>query len=135
AADAAGVDVARTRYIAALTAGAMAGLAGAFLSVADLKIFQVGMTVGAGFIALALTMVGGWNPYRILLASCSSVSCARSVTVCKFSASMSAPSSSRCFLTSGSWSPWRSLPDERHSRRPSGCRIPAAAADLNEHHA
>jgi simple sugar transport system permease protein len=37
--------------------------------VADLKIFQVGMTVGAGFIALALTMVGGWNPWRILVAS------------------------------------------------------------------
>jgi ABC-type uncharacterized transport system permease subunit len=69
AADAAGVDVTRTRYLAALIAGAMAGLAGAFLSVADLKIFQVGMTVGMGFIALALTMVGGWNPYRILVAS------------------------------------------------------------------
>ena len=69
AADAAGVDVSRTRYLAALIAGAMAGLAGAFLAVADLKIFQVGMTVGTGFIALALTMVGGWNPYRILLAS------------------------------------------------------------------
>ena len=27
------------------------------------------MTVGMGFIALALTMVGGWNPYRIALAS------------------------------------------------------------------
>lgn len=69
AADAAGVDVTRTRYTAALIAGLMAGLAGAFLSVADLKIFQVGMTVGAGFIALALTMVGSWNPWRILLAS------------------------------------------------------------------
>ncbi|MBA2595478.1 MAG: ABC transporter permease [Chloroflexia bacterium] len=69
AADAAGVDVTRTRYLAALIAGSMAGLAGAFLAVADLKIFQVGMTVGMGFIALALTMVGGWNPYRILLAS------------------------------------------------------------------
>lgn len=69
AADAAGVDVVRTRYNAALIAGAMAGFAGAFLSVADLKIFQVGMTVGAGFIALALTMVGGWNPWRILVAS------------------------------------------------------------------
>ena len=68
AADAAGVDVARVRYQAALIAGAMAGLAGAFLSVPDLKIFQVGMTVGMGFIALALTMVGGWNPYRILVA-------------------------------------------------------------------
>lgn len=69
AADAAGVNVIRTRYLAALIAGSMAGLAGAFLSVADLKIFQVGMTVGAGFIALALTMVGGWNPWRILFAS------------------------------------------------------------------
>lgn len=69
AADAAGIDVARTRAIAALIAGAMAGFAGAFLSVADLKIFQVGMTVGGGFIALALTMVGGWNPWRILVAS------------------------------------------------------------------
>ena len=69
AADAAGVNVTRTRYQAALIAGSMAGLAGAFLSVADLKIFQVGMTVGTGFIALALTMVGGWNPWRILLAS------------------------------------------------------------------
>jgi simple sugar transport system permease protein len=28
-----------------------------------------GMTVGMGFIALALTMVGGWNPYRILVAA------------------------------------------------------------------
>jgi simple sugar transport system permease protein len=69
AADAAGVDVTRTRYLAALIAGTMAGLAGAFLAVGDLKIFQVGMTVGMGFIALALTMVGGWNPYRILVAS------------------------------------------------------------------
>jgi simple sugar transport system permease protein len=69
AADAAGVNVPRTRYLAALIAGTMAGLAGAFLSVADLKIFQVGMTVGMGFIALALTMVGGWNPYRIAVAA------------------------------------------------------------------
>ncbi|MFT4038297.1 MAG: ABC transporter permease [Thermomicrobiales bacterium] len=69
AADAAGVNVLRTRYVAALIVGGMAGLAGAFLSVSDLKIFQVGMTVGAGFIAIALTMVGGWNPWRILIAS------------------------------------------------------------------
>jgi simple sugar transport system permease protein len=69
AADAAGVDVTRTRYLAAVIAGTMAGLAGAYLSVADLQIFQVGMTVGTGFIALALTMVGGWNPYRILVAA------------------------------------------------------------------
>jgi len=69
AADAAGVNVARTRYLAILIGGAMAGFAGAFLAVADLKSFQVGMTVGQGFTALALTMVGRWNPYRILIAA------------------------------------------------------------------
>jgi general nucleoside transport system permease protein len=69
AADAAGVSVTRVRYAAIMIAGGMAGAAGAFLSVADLKIFQVGMTVGMGFIALALTMVGGWNPWRILIAA------------------------------------------------------------------
>ena len=69
AADASGVDVFRTRYLAIMIAGGMAGAAGAYLAVADLKLFQVGMTVGMGFIALALTMVGGWNPWRILVAS------------------------------------------------------------------
>jgi len=65
AADAAGVNVIRTRYLAIALGGIMAGFAGAFLAVADLRIFTVGMTVGQGFIALAITMLGGWNPYRI----------------------------------------------------------------------
>jgi ABC-type uncharacterized transport system permease subunit len=67
AADAAGINVARTRYLAIAIGGTMAGFAGAFLAVADLKFFQVGMTVGQGFIALAITMLGRWNPYRILV--------------------------------------------------------------------
>ncbi|CAN5754301.1 ABC transporter permease [soil metagenome] len=65
AADAAGVNVIRTRYLAIALGGIMAGFAGAFLAVADLRIFTIGMTVGQGFIALAITMLGGWNPYRI----------------------------------------------------------------------
>jgi simple sugar transport system permease protein len=65
AADAAGVNVIRTRYLAISLGGIMAGFAGGFLAVADLRIFTVGMTVGQGFIALAITMLGGWNPYRI----------------------------------------------------------------------
>ncbi len=65
AADAAGVNVIRTRYLAISLAGIMAGFAGAFLAVADLRIFTIGMTVGQGFIALAITMLGGWNPWRI----------------------------------------------------------------------
>jgi len=65
AADAAGVDVLRTRYLAIALGGIMAGFAGGYLCVADLKIFTIGMTVGQGFIALAITMLGRWNPYRI----------------------------------------------------------------------
>jgi simple sugar transport system permease protein len=67
AADAAGVSVVRVRYQAILIGGMMAGFAGAFLAAADLKLFQVNMTVGSGFIALALAMVGRWNPYRIFI--------------------------------------------------------------------
>ncbi|MDP9365308.1 MAG: ABC transporter permease, partial [Chloroflexota bacterium] len=69
AADAAGVDVARVRYLAILVGGVMAGFAEAFLAVADLRLFQPGMTVGTGFIALALAMVGRWDPWRVLVAA------------------------------------------------------------------
>jgi ABC-type uncharacterized transport system permease subunit len=67
AADAAGVNVVRVRFLAAVIAGAMAGFAGGFLCVADVKIFSIGMTIGTGFIALAITMLGRWNPYRIAI--------------------------------------------------------------------
>lgn len=67
AADAAGVDVVRVRFLAIALGGAMAGFAGGFLAVADLKIFTIGMTVGQGFIALAIAMLGRWNPWRIVI--------------------------------------------------------------------
>ncbi len=67
AADAAGVDVVRTRFLAIAIAGAMAGFAGGFLCVADVKIFSIGMTVGQGFIALAICMLGRWTPWRIAI--------------------------------------------------------------------
>jgi simple sugar transport system permease protein len=67
AVDAAGVSVAATRYLAIAIAGGMAGLAGAFLAAVDLRVFQDGMTVGQGFIALTLAMLGRWSPWRILI--------------------------------------------------------------------
>lgn len=67
AADAAGVNVFRTRYIAIMVGGAMAGLGGAFLSVVDLSFFVPGMTVGLGFIAIAIAMLGKWRPYRVFI--------------------------------------------------------------------
>lgn len=67
AVDAAGVSVAATRYVAIAIGGGLAGLAGAFLAAVDLRVFQEGMTVGQGFIALALAMLGRWSPGRILI--------------------------------------------------------------------
>jgi simple sugar transport system permease protein len=67
AVDTAGVSVAGTRYLAIVIGGGMAGLAGAFLAAVDLRVFQEGMTVGQGFIALALAMLGRWSPWRILI--------------------------------------------------------------------
>lgn len=67
AADAAGVNVFRIRYLAISIGGIMAGLAGAFLSVIDLNFFVPGMTVGQGFIAIAVAMLGKWRPYRVFL--------------------------------------------------------------------
>jgi simple sugar transport system permease protein len=65
AVDVAGVSVARVRYTAIAIGGGLAGFAGGFLCVADVGIFTTNMTVGQGFIALALAMVGKWSPWRI----------------------------------------------------------------------
>ncbi|CAA9528196.1 MAG: hypothetical protein AVDCRST_MAG73-698 [uncultured Thermomicrobiales bacterium] len=66
AADAAGIGVAQTRFAAILIGGAAAGLGGAFLAVVDVRTFTDNMTLGQGFLALALTMLGRWRPWRIL---------------------------------------------------------------------
>ena len=67
AADAAGVNVARVRYYAILIGGGLAGLGGAFLAVGDLSFFVPGMTVGQGFIAIAIAMLGKWRPRRVFV--------------------------------------------------------------------
>jgi ABC-type uncharacterized transport system permease subunit len=61
AADAAG--------IALIFDGAMAGIAGAFLSIADSNTFVPNMSAGKGFIALAIVTAGRWNPIGCLVAS------------------------------------------------------------------
>jgi len=59
---AAGIDPARLRIAATLVGGALAGLGGAFLSLAELDIYSDGMTAGRGFIALAAVIFGRWTP-------------------------------------------------------------------------
>ena len=102
AADAAGVNVAKTRYLAIALGGIMAGFAGGYLCVADLKIFTIGMTVGQGFIALAITMLGRWNPYRIVIGAIIFGMLRSLGTACKFLESISNQSSLISSHTSGS---------------------------------
>lgn len=66
-ADAGGVDVAWVRFACLLLGGALAGLGGAFLAIGDLSFFVSNMTLGRGFIAIAIVMLGKWNPYRVFL--------------------------------------------------------------------
>ena len=57
-----GIDVIRIRYRALLMAGLLAGIAGSALSLASAGSFQMNMSAGRGFIALAAVIFGAWNP-------------------------------------------------------------------------
>lgn len=67
AADSLGVRVNGVRYATVILGCALAGMAGASLSVGLLNIFQENMTNGLGFIAVALVYFGGWRPIGVLL--------------------------------------------------------------------
>jgi simple sugar transport system permease protein len=67
AADAMGVSVSAYRWGAVLFGGAMAGLAGATLSLAESPGWTEGMTAGRGWIAVALVIFATWDPLRALL--------------------------------------------------------------------
>lgn len=66
AAIAAGIAPRRTQALAVLFAGAMAGLAGATLVLAQAGTFVEGMSAGRGFIAIAIVVLGRWNPLGVL---------------------------------------------------------------------
>ncbi len=63
---AAGVSVARTRWLTALLGGAIAGLGGAQLSLA-VHGFVAEMSAGRGYVALAAVIMGGWRPAWVAL--------------------------------------------------------------------
>ncbi len=65
---AAGVSVSRVRYAALAWCGALAGVAGAYLSLADGTGFTRNLTAGRGYVALAALIFGRWTPYRTALA-------------------------------------------------------------------
>lgn len=69
AADTVGVNVVRGRWVAVLMSGALAGLAGANLTIEQVGSFTENMTNGRGFIALAANIFGRWTPVGSYLAS------------------------------------------------------------------
>ena len=69
AAFAAGIRVDRVRWFAIAFGGGMGGLAGATLVLAQAGTFAEGMSAGRGFIAIAIVVVGRWNPIGVALAA------------------------------------------------------------------
>jgi simple sugar transport system permease protein len=63
AADAAGVDVARVRWVAVVASGGFAALGGVYLSLAAVGLFQASMTQGRGYLALAAMIFGKWRTW------------------------------------------------------------------------
>ena len=62
AADTAGISVAGVRYRALAVCGALCGVAGASLSIAQNALFVRDMTAGMGYLALAALIFGKWRP-------------------------------------------------------------------------
>jgi general nucleoside transport system permease protein len=62
AADTLGINVFKMRYMSVLISGAIAGLAGAYMSMGVAGRFSEGMTAGKGFLGLAAMIFGNWNP-------------------------------------------------------------------------
>jgi len=68
AVDSAGLSVTWLRYRGVLIAGALCGVAGAYLSIAHGGGFVREMSAGKGYIALAAMIFGKWRPSTVLLA-------------------------------------------------------------------
>jgi len=66
-ADAMGINIFLVRYAAVFFGGLMAGIGGAYLSVVYAPAWIEGMTAGAGWIVIALTIFAMWDPVRALL--------------------------------------------------------------------
>ncbi len=67
AADAAGINVFRTRYVALLVGSGLMAVGGAFLSLAQLGAFSPGIIAGRGWVCIALVIFARWDPLRALV--------------------------------------------------------------------
>jgi ABC-type uncharacterized transport system permease subunit len=69
AADSAGISVIGMRFQAVVLGGALMGIAGAFLSMAQFNAFTFGVISGRGWVAIALVVFGRWDPWRCAAAA------------------------------------------------------------------
>ena len=68
AVDSAGISVTWLRYRALILGGALCGIAGAYLSIAQGGNFVKEMSAGNGYIALAAVIFGNWKPFTAFFA-------------------------------------------------------------------
>lgn len=66
-ASAAGISVARVRYIATVCGAALAALGGAYLSLVYAQGWTENITAGRGWIAVGLVMFASWNPWKAVI--------------------------------------------------------------------
>ena len=66
AAETLGIDAIRTKYLASVVCGALAGIGGAFLTLCYTSTYATGVEAGRGFIALAAVIFGRWSSVGIL---------------------------------------------------------------------
>ena len=69
AADTVGINVGRTRFWWVTLGGAIAGLGGAALTIGNVGAFGREMAGGLGFIALAVVILGRWQPFYVSAAA------------------------------------------------------------------
>ena len=65
AADSLGINVIRTRYMAAILSSTLMSLAGVYLPLVYTGTFTEGIVQGRGWLSIALTFFGGWQPHTI----------------------------------------------------------------------
>jgi ABC-type uncharacterized transport system permease subunit len=68
-ADSLGIRVGLMRFGHVVVGSAAAGLGGAYVSLAVIPAWTDNLTAGAGWVALALVVLSGWRPWRVLLAA------------------------------------------------------------------
>jgi len=69
AAESLGINVYKTKYLASMICGSLAGIGGAYLTTAYVMTYSDGIVSGRGFIALSAVVFGRWMPGGVLLAA------------------------------------------------------------------